>query len=42
MELPITEKEFEVIVEILKNREPQLYSKLWTYKINKNKTTDKK
>jgi hypothetical protein len=35
MELPITEKEFEIIVEVLKNRYPQLYGKLWSYKLNK-------
>jgi hypothetical protein len=42
MELPITEKEFEIIVEALKNREPQLYNKLWSYKFNKDKITYRK
>ena len=40
MELPITEKELDFIIELLKNKNFQLYSKLWTYKFNKNK--DKK
>jgi hypothetical protein len=42
MELPITEKEFEIIVEVLKNKEPQLYNKLWSYKFNQNKTINRK
>lgn len=37
MELPINEKELEVIINLLKNKQEywDLYSKLWTYKINK-------
>jgi hypothetical protein len=42
MELPITEKEFDVIVELLKNKYPQLYNKLWTYKFNQNKIMNRK
>lgn len=37
MELPITEKELEVIIEILKNKTEHwaIYSKLWTFKTNR-------
>lgn len=34
MQLPITEKELEYIIEVVRNKNPQLYSKLWSYKIN--------
>jgi hypothetical protein len=34
MELPITEKELEFIVELLKYKNPPLYNKLWSYKFN--------
>jgi len=38
MELPITEKEFKRIVEILKNsNEKDLYNKLWTFNFNRKK-----
>jgi hypothetical protein len=37
MQLPINEKELDDILDILKNKNPQLYSKLWSYKINKLK-----
>ena len=38
MNLPITEREFEKILELLKRTdEKQLYNKLWTFKFNKNK-----
>jgi hypothetical protein len=34
MELPITESELEIIIEKLRSSNPQLYAKLWSYKIN--------
>jgi hypothetical protein len=34
MELPITEKELEIIIKTLKGPHPQLYAKLWSYKMN--------
>jgi hypothetical protein len=34
MELPITENELKIIIEKLRSSNPQLYAKLWTYKIN--------
>jgi hypothetical protein len=34
MELPITENELDIIIEKLKTSNPQLYAKLWSYKIN--------
>ena len=34
MELPITENELQIIIEKLKTSNPQLYAKLWSYKIN--------
>jgi hypothetical protein len=34
MELPINFKEFEYILEQIKNKNPQLYNKLWAYKFN--------
>jgi|688.fasta_scaffold683883_2 hypothetical protein len=38
MEIPITEKEFKKIIEILKNtNEKDLYSKLWTFNFNRKK-----
>jgi hypothetical protein len=38
MELPITEKEFRKILEILsKTSERQLYAKLWSFNINRNR-----
>jgi hypothetical protein len=38
MELPITEREFKKILEILsKTSEKQLYAKLWSFNINRNK-----
>ena len=40
MNLPITENELNIIIEILKNRNPQLYAKLWSYRVNNLK--DKK
>jgi hypothetical protein len=36
MELPITEKELDDIIDLLKNHNKgQLYAKLWSFKINK-------
>jgi hypothetical protein len=38
MEIPITDRELQKIIEILKNtREKDLYAKLWSFKINKAK-----
>jgi hypothetical protein len=38
MELPITEKEFKKILEILnKTGNKQLYAKLWSFNFNRNK-----
>jgi hypothetical protein len=37
MNLPITENELDLIIEMLKNKHPALYNKLWSYRINKNK-----
>jgi hypothetical protein len=34
MELPITKKELDIIINILKGPQPALYAKLWSYKIN--------
>jgi hypothetical protein len=34
MNLPITEKELEIIMESVKSRNTQLYNKLWSYKFN--------
>jgi hypothetical protein len=33
-ELPINDKELDTIIELLKYYKPELYSKLWSYKIN--------
>jgi len=37
MELPITENELDIIIETIKFINPPLYSKLWSYKINKKR-----
>jgi hypothetical protein len=37
MELPITEKELNFIIELVKHKNTELYNKLWTYRFNKNK-----
>ena len=34
MNLPITEKELNIIIDSLKNKHPDLYNKLWSYRIN--------
>jgi hypothetical protein len=41
MELPITEKELDIIIELVKNKNSQLYNKLWSYRFNL-KNQDKK
>jgi hypothetical protein len=33
MQLPINEKELQYIIEVLQTKNPQLYNKLWSYKI---------
>ena len=43
MELPITDKELEIIITTLKVPHPALYAKLWSHKINiinKEKTNE--
>jgi hypothetical protein len=37
MNLPITENELKLIIEMLKGKHPQIYNKLWSYQFNKNK-----
>jgi hypothetical protein len=37
MELPINQKELDYIIDTIKNLNPQLYAKLWSYKVNKLK-----
>lgn len=37
MDLPITEKELDDIIKILETRNPPLYAKLWSHKLNKLK-----
>jgi hypothetical protein len=32
MELPITEKELDIIIELTKTKNSQLYNKLWSYR----------
>jgi hypothetical protein len=34
MNIPINEKELDVIINLLNKRVPNLYAKLWAYKIN--------
>ena len=34
MNLPITKKELEIIIGVLKGSHPNLYAKLWSYKLN--------
>jgi hypothetical protein len=34
MELPITEKELDIIIELTKTKNLQLYNKLWSYRFN--------
>jgi len=36
MELPITQNELNFIIDVIKNKNPQLYSKLWSYRFNLN------
>lgn len=36
MDLPITEKELNFIIESVKNKNIELYNKLWSYRFNKN------
>jgi hypothetical protein len=41
MELPITKKELEIIINTLKGPQPSLYAKLWSYKMNYLNKKDK-
>ena len=34
IKLPLSEKEFNEILELLKNSNSKIYAKLWSYKIN--------
>jgi hypothetical protein len=34
MELPITESELLLIMQEIKNKDKQLYNKLWSFRIN--------
>jgi hypothetical protein len=34
MELPITKKELDFIIESVKHKNQELYNKLWTYRLN--------
>jgi hypothetical protein len=34
MELPINEKDLDLIIEAIKTKNKELYGKLWSYKIN--------
>jgi len=34
IELPISEKDLDIIINILKGSHPALYAKLWSYKVN--------
>ena len=34
IQLPITERELDLIILNLKKTNPHLYAKLWTYKVN--------
>jgi len=34
IKLPINEKELNTIIQLLKYSKPELYTKLWSYKIN--------
>jgi hypothetical protein len=34
MKLPITDKELDTIMELLRHSNPELYAKLWSHKIN--------
>jgi len=36
MNLPINENELGIIISALKNTNPQLYAKLWSYKFRMN------
>jgi hypothetical protein len=36
MDLPITEKELEIILEAIRHKNPELYNKLWVYKLQNN------
>jgi hypothetical protein len=36
MELPITQNELNFIIDAIKNKNPQLYGKLWCYRFNLN------
>jgi hypothetical protein len=42
MELPITQSDLDYIIEMVKNKNPQLYNKLWSHKFNLKYTKGKK
>jgi hypothetical protein len=37
MELPINQKELDIIIKLLKYSHPDLYAKLWSFNINRKK-----
>jgi hypothetical protein len=41
MNLPINEKELDIIINSLKGKFPSLYAKLWSHKINYSKKETK-
>lgn len=41
MELPITEAELNIIMNLLKGKDNKLYNKLWSYQINRKIQKDK-
>ena len=42
MELPIDEKDLDLIIESIKTKNKELYGKLWSYKFNLKYKEDKK
>jgi len=42
MELPITDSEFDYILELVRHKNPQLYNKLWSHKFNLKYIKNKK
>lgn len=42
MDLPITKNELDIIIEMLKNKNPHLYNKLWSYRFNLKNTAENK
>ena len=34
IQLPINEKDLDNIIDVMRTKNPQLYAKLWSYKVN--------